>query len=191
MLTGRHYGASDIIVGQAMWSGYLNRRGYILRAGIAVALVLGFPYLFSIGWVQLRNSIAHDARGAVQLILFVLLKSGITLIFAAYMLGVIAKRLRFLGSNPWFSVLLSGLYALDAVKFATLGFQAYLMPSFLAPQWSLIALGMMAALAIIKDPESDPSDAEAALSSPPLAQTRQRLPSAQPPEATRTFGKRT
>ena len=173
-----------------MWAGYLDRRSYILRAGIAVALVLGFPYLFSFGWMQFRNTIAHDARGAIQLILFVLLKSGITLIFAAYMLGVIAKRLRFLGSNPWFAVLLSGLYALDAVKFATLGFQAYLMPSFLAPQWSLIAMGMMATLAVIKDPEGDTAEIEPPTSPQTLRQQTPRGASGQYPQARTAFGKR-
>lgn len=175
-----------------MWAGYLDRRSFVLRAGIAFAIVLGFPYLFSLGWLQLRNSLSHDTRGLVQLLLFVVLKSGVTIGFAIYMSGILARRLRYLGANPWFAALISGLYALDAIKYMTIGFQAYLMPGFLAPQWGTIALGMMAALMFFKDPEdAQPENglpASVSVSVSPQPATRD--PSAAPSHQRATFGRR-
>jgi hypothetical protein len=173
-----------------MWAGYLDRRGFVLRAGIAFALVLGFPYLFSLGWLQFRNSLSHDTRGVVQLLLFVVLKSGITIAFAIYMSGVLARRLRYLGANPWFAALMSGLYASDTIKYMTFGFQAYLMPGFLAPQWGLIALGMMAALMFFKDAQDAALENGPSPPLPELPQPSTRPPSAPSSHQRATFGRR-
>lgn len=173
-----------------MWAGYLDRRGFALRTGIAFAIVLGFPYLFSLGWLQLRNSLSHDTRGVAQLLLFVTLKSGITVAFALYMSGVLARRLRYLGANPWFAALISGLYALDAIKYMTRGFQAYLMPGFLATQWGLIALGMMAALMFFRDSQEAEPENRLPASQSALQQPSTRVPSAPSPHQRATFGRR-